>query len=890
MSIRRKLILILVVIAVVPMLFVGTLGYYSAKQAIEDARIAALTSICDLKIKKIEDFFLERKKDILALQAYPEFKRAAHLFTKDPSGGFEPGDQALIKRVESLLADLQDAYHFTNASISAPDGNIIFAITGTEKAAASPNLSSRPSEAGLLQEEGIRISEVYLTGETCYPVAVKVTSPIESAHRDLAGWLSIEYDFTPIYESIQDVTGLGRTGEVLIAKRKSDNSAMLLDPLEEAPNTSIKHKINFGDNLDLPIQAALSGDNGHGLTRDHSGNEVLAAWRYLPLLDWGMVVKLDAAEAFKPTISLRIFFVLLMIAVILLSICLAAIVARSFSKPIHALQKSVEEIAKGNLNYKLGTVSKDEIGQLGNAFDRMTEKLKAVTASREELNNEISHRKQAEKDLNKTITRLDERVKELNCFFGISRLVEKRGQPLEAIFQGIVDLIPSALQYPERACAKITFDSREFRSPNFKPSPWQIVNRIYVNRHIVGELSVAYLKTSPERRQAPFIKEEHNLLKAISERVGKIIERREAQDGLEESEKRFRDLVENSLTGISIVQDNQVIYQNREQERILGPLPRPFILADLEKIHSGDVLKVKGFIEILGNGTTQTIETDFRYNPGHDAAGSRNMIWVNCRAISIKYRGKAALLVNIVDLTRAKELEKRLTIQDKMASLGRVAAGIAHEIRNPLSGINIYLDTLKKLHHKEGSEEKVETIIRQLNAASRKIESVIRRVMDFAKPSEPRLALIDINEPIGEAIQLTAVTMRKSGILMLKDLGEDLPAAYADRHLIEEMVLNLINNAAEAMRDSEDDKIIEVHSSVQGEDILIVVGDSGPGISTELKDKIFDPYLTTKSEGTGIGLSLCLRIVTDHGGTLKVDDSHLGGAEFRATMPLRKKQ
>jgi signal transduction histidine kinase len=246
--------------------------------------------------------------------------------------------------------------------------------------------------------------------------------------------------------------------------------------------------------------------------------------------------------------------------------------------------------------------------------------------------------------------------------------------------------------------------------------------------------------------------------------------------------------------------------------------------------------------------------------------------------------------MNMMDMTKTKELEHLLTIQDKMASLGRVAAGIAHEIRNPLSGINIYINTLNKLHHKEGSEEKVEQILKNIQSASVKIESVIRRVMDFAKPSEPKLTLVDINEPVTDAINLTAVTMRKSGIQIKKSLADDLPRSYADKNLIEEMVLNLLNNAAEAMKTMEMDtgKNIAVASFVEGDHIIIQVSDSGPGVSKENRDKILDPYFTTKHEGTGIGLSLCHRIITDHGGSLTVSDSELGGAEFRIEIPIKK--
>jgi len=890
MSITTKLILILVSIAVVPMLFVGTLGYYSGREALETAKIAALSGICDLKVKKVEDFFMERKKELSALQTYSEFKKAVGLLTGSPDDP-DRAHHALLDDLKILLNNLQTAHHFTNAKITTADGRLIYALSDTKPFDENTPIGGAPETgAAASGPTAFRISEIYLTGQTCNPVAVQVAASIQGLHHRPPGWLSIEYDFTPLYASLQDATSLGRSGEVLIAK-KNDRDTVLLQnaALNGDPALTIEREIRYREGHGSAIQAALSGRNGQGVTVDHHGKKVIAAWRHVPLLDWGMVVKVDAVEAYAPATKLRNFFLLLMIAVVLLCICVAAIVAGSFLRPIHLLQKSVGEIGKGNLDHRVGTVSSDEIGQLGHAFDRMTGKLKSVTASREQLNHEISHRRQVEKDLKETIRRLDERVKELNCFFEISRLFERRVQSPEAVLQGIVNLIPGAMQNPEMACAKLTLNRKVFESARCRPSPWQLVFEIAANQDIVGHLTVGYLEHQSDQDEDPFIPEEHNLLEAIAERAGKIIERQEALKALEESEKRFRDLVENSLTGISIVQHNRVIYQNREQERILGPLPRPYILTDLQKIHPDDVAKVNAFLQKLGNSTRRSTETDFRYFPGRDGASdAKDMIWVNCRSISINYRGEPATLVNIVDLTRAKELEKLLSIQDKMASLGRVAAGIAHEIRNPLSGINIYLDTLKKLHHKKGSEEKVENILRQLNGASRKIESVIRRVMDFAKPSEPRLAKIDINEPVGEAISLTAVTLRKSGILLIKSLSDNLPPVYADRHLIEEMVLNLINNAAEAMRNSDADKIVEITTALQDVRVAIVVSDSGPGIPSRIRDKIFDPYLTTKSEGTGIGLSLCHRIVTDHGGTLTVGDSHLGGAEFRAAIPVEK--
>ncbi len=245
-------------------------------------------------------------------------------------------------------------------------------------------------------------------------------------------------------------------------------------------------------------------------------------------------------------------------------------------------------------------------------------------------------------------------------------------------------------------------------------------------------------------------------------------------------------------------------------------------------------------------------------------------------------------LHNIQLEAERKEIDQILKIQEKMSSLGRVAAGIAHEIRNPLSGINIYLITLEKIYDKEDQTEKAKQIIEQLKSASQKIESVIRRVMDFSRPSEPKTILMNINQPIEEAIKLSAVSLRKSRITLEKSLAENLPDCRVDPHLVEEMVLNLITNAAEATKLVDRERKIGVSTQFIKDRIRITISDSGPGIIQDIRDKILDPFFTTKHEGTGIGLSIVQRIVTDHGGALSISSSPWGGAEFYIDIPIRE--
>jgi PAS domain S-box-containing protein len=252
-------------------------------------------------------------------------------------------------------------------------------------------------------------------------------------------------------------------------------------------------------------------------------------------------------------------------------------------------------------------------------------------------------------------------------------------------------------------------------------------------------------------------------------------------------------------------------------------------------------------------------------------------------------RLKSTVLI-LLDVTPLKELERVALTQQKMATLGQVAAGVAHEIRNPLSGINIYLYSLEKLLGEADAldpetRQSAESIAAMMKGASARMEAVINRVLSFSRPGPARKEPFDVNACVREAVDMARVSLQKAGAKVAVALREGLPACLGDMRLLEQALLNLLSNATQAMEGQKGEKRIEVVSGVKDGCVTVTVADSGPGVPEEVRERIFEPFFTTKREGTGIGLSIAHRVITDHGGFIRLGTSRFGGALFTIGLP-----
>jgi len=246
---------------------------------------------------------------------------------------------------------------------------------------------------------------------------------------------------------------------------------------------------------------------------------------------------------------------------------------------------------------------------------------------------------------------LTERIKELNCLYGISNLFENQDVSLSWILQRAVDLIPAAWQYPENACARIRMDDREYFSKNFKITRWRQNTKIILNENHVGDVDVFYIKAPPENLGATFLEEEDHLLKAIGERLSKVLWLKRAEEALKESEARYRVLTEQISEGVTLVQDDRFYYVNPEFCKMFN-IPTVEKMRD-ERVHYQTAANTDEITKFFGSVMGGMI--DSKVEEVHPLNRSGKNVWIQVCHSPITFKGHPALLSTFKDITEIKE-------------------------------------------------------------------------------------------------------------------------------------------------------------------------------------------------------------------------------------------
>ena len=260
--------------------------------------------------------------------------------------------------------------------------------------------------------------------------------------------------------------------------------------------------------------------------------------------------------------------------------------------------------------------------------------------------------------------------------------------------------------------------------------------------------------------------------------------------------------------------------------------------------------------------------------------------WVDGRVV------RMGIATDITDRKQTAEVsrqqEERLQRTGRLITMGEMASTLAHELNQPLSAIaNYCMGCVTRMQSGNWKQDEVLAAMQKASFQAERAGKIIRRVREFVKKSEPRRSAVAIDEVIDDAIGFAEIDARRLGARVLTEVEEGLPAVYADRIMIEQVVLNLVKNGLDAMHDNPPvHRVLRVRARALGRlSVEVAVIDRGHGIGEEERERLFTPFYTTKAEGMGMGLNICRSIIEFHDGRLTVESNPEGGTIFAFTLP-----
>ncbi|MBU0641147.1 MAG: PAS domain S-box protein [Planctomycetes bacterium] len=371
-----------------------------------------------------------------------------------------------------------------------------------------------------------------------------------------------------------------------------------------------------------------------------------------------------------------------------------------------------------------------------------------------------------------------------------------------------------------------------------------------------------------------------------------ITERKQAEQALRASEARFRALTETVAAATFIYQESRICYANAAATGILGYAREEFSRRSfVELFHADSTAAVKQHSAVLLRGE----DVPARFEARALAKGGAQR-WLDVSACAFEYEGEPAVLATAFDVTervRAEELARthqaELTHVSRLSLVGELASGLAHEVNQPLSTILYYArGCTRRASNRAPNASELLEIMERIAAQAERAGGIVNRIRDFVRKADPRPVWMDINGAVQEALDLAEAEIKRKRIQLRLDLAEAAPRVYADRIQIEQVVLNLVYNAIEAMQDIEvAERQLRIATRCQGgSNVLVTVTDSGPGFPPETAHQLFDPFFSTKTEGMGMGLSVSRSIIETHEGRLWATAGDGRGSTFQFTLPM----
>jgi PAS domain S-box-containing protein len=395
----------------------------------------------------------------------------------------------------------------------------------------------------------------------------------------------------------------------------------------------------------------------------------------------------------------------------------------------------------------------------------------------------------------------------------------------------------------------------------------------------------------------------HSTITAIKDPSGKttgfveivrdLTQRKSLEKELRETKELLENIMESSVNGIVTTDlKGKITYLNRAMEEMIKYRREEILGQHISRVYARGIQEARDIMALLQRDErADNYEMETRTKDGEILIILNSLFLV--RDEDNRVIGTAGIFK---DITEQKHLEAklkaaqiRLVEASKMRALGELVAGVAHELNNPLMASQTILHVLLKNLGEDNPERERLELIKKCN---NRIERIVEHLRGFSRQTKPEFKELDINEPIENALMITEQQLLNHNMVIKKRLTQNLPKVMGDSNQLEQVFLNLISNARDAMDDMTGPKELIIDSNITKDEGIPRVGvsvkDTGEGIPKENLDKVLEPFFSTKpvGKGTGLGLSLCFGIIEAHGGRIEIKSQPGKGTEVVILLPM----